>query len=89
MVDLGSEEEPCATASLHVAVNKQARVVGMTKSGSSGMDPSLAQVGLDTAAEGGGWGLVPLCTILYRSLIGASSLRVESGNTPGCINPAS
>jgi hypothetical protein len=44
VVDLASEEEPCASASLHVAVNSKARVVGMTKSGSSGLDPSLTQV---------------------------------------------
>jgi exosome complex RNA-binding protein Rrp42 (RNase PH superfamily) len=44
VADLASEEEPCASASLHVAVNSKARVVGMTKSGSSGLDPSLTQV---------------------------------------------
>lgn len=44
VVDLASEEEPCAAASLHVAVNSKARVVGLTKSGSSGLDPSLTQV---------------------------------------------
>lgn len=46
VVDLASEEEPCAAASLHVAVNSKARVVGLTKSGSSGLDPSLTQVSL-------------------------------------------
>eukprot|EP00775_Hariotina_reticulata_P007955 gene7955-8153_t len=44
VVDLSSEEEPCASASLRVAVNSSGQVVGLTKGGSGGVDPSLALV---------------------------------------------
>eukprot|EP00879_Flechtneria_rotunda_P014709 GHRR01015370.1.p1 GENE.GHRR01015370.1~~GHRR01015370.1.p1 ORF type:complete len:284 (+),score=64.02 GHRR01015370.1:281-1132(+) len=47
VVDLCAEEEPCAGASLRVAVNSQARIVGITKAGSSGLDPALLQVGAE------------------------------------------
>eukprot|EP00882_Tetradesmus_deserticola_P005713 GHRQ01006015.1.p1 GENE.GHRQ01006015.1~~GHRQ01006015.1.p1 ORF type:complete len:283 (+),score=101.25 GHRQ01006015.1:153-1001(+) len=51
VVDLAAEEEPCASACLHVAVNSKARVVGMTKSGSSGLDPSLTQEMVEVAQK--------------------------------------
>eukprot|EP00878_Enallax_costatus_P003984 GHUV01004207.1.p1 GENE.GHUV01004207.1~~GHUV01004207.1.p1 ORF type:complete len:283 (+),score=74.05 GHUV01004207.1:155-1003(+) len=51
VVDLTCEEEPCAAAVLHVAVNQQARVVGITKSGSCGLDPSLAQEMVEIAQK--------------------------------------
>lgn len=44
VVDLSSEEEPCATAALRIAVNAQAHIVGITKSGSGGLDPTLTLV---------------------------------------------
>lgn len=44
MVDLSSEEEPCATAALRIAVNAGGRVMGISKAGSGGIDPTLTQV---------------------------------------------
>jgi exosome complex RNA-binding protein Rrp42 (RNase PH superfamily) len=45
VVDLSSEEEPCATAALRIAVNAAGRVMGISKAGSGGIDPTLTQVG--------------------------------------------
>lgn len=44
VVDLSSEEEPCATAALRIAVNAGGRVMGISKAGSGGIDPTLTQV---------------------------------------------
>lgn len=44
-MDLSSEEEPCATAALRIAVNAAGRVMGISKAGSGGIDPTLTQVG--------------------------------------------
>lgn len=44
MVDLSSEEEPCATAALRIAVNAKGRVMGVSKAGSGGLDPTHTQV---------------------------------------------
>jgi exosome complex RNA-binding protein Rrp42 (RNase PH superfamily) len=46
VVDLSSEEEPCATATLRIAVNAVGRVMGISKAGSGGIDPTLTQVRL-------------------------------------------
>ncbi|KAF8072975.1 EXOSC7 [Scenedesmus sp. PABB004] len=51
VVDLSLEEEPCAAAALSVAVNSAARVVGVTKSGAGGLDPSLAQEMIEVAQK--------------------------------------
>jgi hypothetical protein len=44
VVDLSSEEEPCATAALRIAVNAHGRVMGISKAGSGGIHPTLTQV---------------------------------------------
>lgn len=44
VVDLSSEEEPCATATLRIAVNAVGRVMGISKAGGGGIDPTLTQV---------------------------------------------
>lgn len=44
VVDLSTEEEPCATAALRIAVNAAGRVMGISKAGSGGIDPTLTQV---------------------------------------------
>lgn len=44
VVDLSSEEEPCATATLRIAVNAGGRVMGISKAGGGGIDPTLTQV---------------------------------------------
>lgn len=56
VVDLSSEEEPCATAALRIAVNTAGRTMGISKAGSGGLDPTLTQVSLaaccaDAAAQ--------------------------------------
>lgn len=44
VTDLSNEEEPCAAASLHVAVTADGRLAGVTKEGSKGINPSVLQV---------------------------------------------
>lgn len=51
MVDLTSQEEPCAAATLHIGVTKDGRLAGYTKDGAGGLDPSLMQVGWAVATR--------------------------------------
>lgn len=51
VVDLSSEEEPCATAALRIAVNSGGRVMGISKAGSGGIDPTLTQEMVEVAQK--------------------------------------
>lgn len=51
VVDLSSEEEPCAAAALRIAVSAQGRIVGISKAGGGGVDPTLTQEMVEVAQK--------------------------------------
>jgi exosome complex component RRP42 len=54
VVDLTAQEEECSRSTLHIAVNRQGMMCGMSKEGAFGIDPSSMIVALEVASKIGG-----------------------------------
>ena len=51
IVDPTAQEEPCSRSTLHVAVNSEGRMCGLSKEGAYGVDPSSMIVAMEIAAK--------------------------------------
>lgn len=54
VVDLTAQEEECSRSTLHIAVNRQGQMCGLSKEGPMGVDPGSMIVAMELAGKIGG-----------------------------------